>query len=183
MNGVQASVAGARVATSRAARGGTALGGSIGDLIASARASALEGVVQTEPVTSLVGSSLAKVEALRRTAGDGRGEDGAAVADEGVGALRGVGGEVAVAQVSAEVVLQVDVERRVAALAELGLHRHLAVVVGPGGVDGLGGAGEGQGDAVGGEVGGQDVELVLKNGVLDVVSIMNLAELSEMNLQ
>lgn len=179
MDGVQTRVAGARVAASRAARGGAALGRSIGDPIARTRATALESVVQTEPVTSLVDGSLAEVEALGRTSRHGGGQDGAAVADEGVRALGGVGGEVAVSQVAAEVVLEVDVEVRVGALAELRLHLHLAVVVGPGGVDGLGGAGKGHGDAVGSEVGSQDIELLLKSGVLDLISFTYFTEMSE----
>lgn len=97
MNGVKASLAGARIAAGGAAGRGAGLGGRVGDLVAGAGAATLEGVVQTEPVADLVGGRLAKVVVGGATAGDRRRQDGAAVVVEVVGARADVVGEVAVA--------------------------------------------------------------------------------------
>lgn len=166
--------AGARVTTNGASRAGAGLGRGVGDTIARAGAATLEGVVETEPVTGLVGGGLAEVEADGRATGEGVLEDGAAVTDEGAGAGGGAGREVAVSQVATNAVEDVDVEGGVGAAAEGGLHGDLVAVAGPDRVDGAGVAGIAEGDAVGGEVAGEDIELPLEGGDLEMVLVFSL---------
>ena len=86
----------AGVPSSGAAGGGSGLGGGVGDGI-TAGASALEGVVETEPMAGLVGQGAAEVEVGRGSSVDGGAEDGAAVLDDGRG-RRLRHGEVAVSE-------------------------------------------------------------------------------------
>lgn len=73
VDGVNAA-ARASVTVSGAARGRGGLGRSVRDRVAGAGASTLEGVVETEPVASLVGKRAAEVVVGSRAAGD-RGEE------------------------------------------------------------------------------------------------------------
>lgn len=159
VDGVDTGLAGAGVTADGAARGGRGLGGGVGNQVAGAGAAALEGVVEAEPVTDLVGGGVALVVVGQRAAGDGRVEHGAAVLVEVGGARGDRGGEVAVAQVAAHVLEEVDVQGRVGALAERLLHGELVAVavLGPVGVDGL--------------VGALEDELVLVRGIGRVESV------------
>lgn len=152
---VQAGVVGAGVTAVRAAGAGTRLGRGIIDVVAGAIAVVtVEGVGETEPVTSLVGADEA----------DGVLGQGAAIAHKGIRALRGAGRVVAVSRGRGEDVDDVEVHRLVAALAESSLHGHLLAValVGPVGVDGLGASGVVHVDAVGAEGVAEGVELKLE---------------------
>lgn len=168
MDGVNTGLAGAGVTADRAAGRSGGLGGGVGDGVTGTGAAALEGVVETEPVTNLVGGGVAEVVVGGAAARGGAIEDGAAVADVGGGAGRGSGGEVAVSQVTTHLLEEVEVEVLVGALAESALHGHLVAlgVISPVGVDGLVSAGEGERDAIGGKSRLENAELVVDHGVL-----------------
>lgn len=90
-------------------------------------------------------------EELRRLEGDGgwgffNGEERKTNV-KAVRAARDTGREIAVSQVSTNVVLKVDIQILVSPLAELLLHRQLGAVGGPEGVDGVVCAGEDELDA------------------------------------
>lgn len=120
-------------------------------------------------MTNFVGGGLAETKLLA-VARHGTSNDGAAVNLEVVAAVGGVGGEVAVAQVLAEGLCVVEVEVLVGALAQGGLHVVLVGhgVVGPLGVDGAVGGLEDEGDAAGGVVVVEDLDLVGNGGIADV---------------
>ena len=160
VDGVNTGLAGARVTADGAAGGSRGLSGGVGNGVAGAGAAALEGVVETEPVTNLVGGGVAEVVAGGRAAGEGGVQDGAAIIVPRVGARGDRGGEVAVAQVAAERAEDVDVEGAVGALAELLLVGELGVVAGPVGVDGVVNALVDELDVVGSESLVHDGELV-----------------------
>jgi len=87
VDGVDTGSVGARVTASGASAGGAELGGRVGDEVAVAgAAAALEGVVETHPVTDLVGDGVAEVEVGGAAAGHRGVEDAAAILVEGVGA-------------------------------------------------------------------------------------------------
>lgn len=169
MDGVDTGSVGARVTASGASAGGAELGGRVGDEVAVAgAAAALEGVVETHPVTDLVGDGVAKVVVGGAAAGHRGVEDAAAILVEGVGAGRNGGGEVAVAEVAAQVLEEVDVERLIGALAERLLHGNLSAIRGPAGVDGEVGALEREGKPVRGVGALEDAELVVQHGGLSL---------------
>ena len=155
---VQSRVTRARVTASRAARAWAGLGRGIINQIAGAIAVvAIKGVGKAKPVASLVSTNEADSILGQR----------AAIADEGIRALRRDSREVAVTSSRRENVDNVEVHGLVAALAEGGLHGHLLAValVGPVGINGLGAAGIVDSDAVGAEGVTQGVELELEIGV------------------
>lgn len=100
MDGISTGQIGARVAARGAARRRTRLRGGVGDLIATI-AAALESVVQAQPVADLVRRRLAQVVRGVAAAGPRLRGNGAAVEDELLGALAGLGGEVAASQIRA----------------------------------------------------------------------------------
>lgn len=168
MNRVQSRVIRARITTSRAAPGSARLSRRISHAITTI-ATTLESVQQAEPVPNLVGGSLAQA-VLARIAGHGAGNDGAAVNLEVLIAVGGVGGEVAVAQILADGLRVVEVEVLVSTLAQGGLHVVLVGlgVVGPIGVDSAVGGLEDEGDAAGGVVVVENLDLVGNGSVADV---------------
>src|SRR5689334_3460688 len=98
-HGVKTSLAGAGITRSHAAVRRRRLGSSVADIVARARAAALERVVQTQPVADLVGGRVAEVVLCLAAAGNGGRTDDNAIEVEVLGA-RGHGlGEVGVAQV------------------------------------------------------------------------------------
>lgn len=123
MNRIKAGNVGARIATDGAAGGRRGLGRGIGDGVTGTGAAALEGVEQTEPVADLVGAGVAEVVVGGSTAGGAAEQDAAAVLVEGRAARGDSGGEVAVTQVAADFLLEIQVESRVTALAKGSLHR------------------------------------------------------------
>lgn len=161
-----------RITSNGASQRGASLGRRVIHLIPSTVTPALERVNKAEPMASLMNGRLAEIKTSGRTTRDGCGQDGAAVADEGVGPGGGAGGIVAVAEGAARVIDKVHVEGRVGTLAESGLHGHLVAVLGPHVVDGLGGAGVVEGVAVGGKVSSQDIELALEGVILYVLSVL-----------
>lgn len=165
-DGVETSLARARVTANGASRGGRRLSGGVGDEVAVAGAAALEGVVETEPVADLVGDGVAEVVVGGAAAGNGGREDGAPIVVEVVGPAGHAGGEVAVSEVAAEVLEEVHVQGAVGTLAEGLLHGELGTVAGPLGVDGAVGALEHELDVVGGVGGVHDIKLVGELGVL-----------------
>lgn len=80
-------LAGAGIASSGAARGGGSLSRGIGDEISASLTSALEGVVEANPVSDLVGRGASQVEAILSTTRKGREENNNTV-------ILGVGREV-----------------------------------------------------------------------------------------
>lgn len=177
MDGVKTSTVGARVTAGRASAGWAGLRGGIGNRVTSAGAAALEGVVETHPVADLVGDGLALVEGSRGATGNGAEQDGAAISDEVGRARRGSGGEVAVSQVAAGVVHEVEVEVLVATLAESTLHGHLVRVPGPAGVDGAVNTLEGEGVASSSVVVVEDSQLSIELGILCIAIVSLNAEI------
>lgn len=152
MDRIRASLARAAIA-SGAGPVSILLGGRVSDTITRTITTALENVLEAEPVADLVDKrlSLAVLDLVVVAGGDGGPDDGAAVLVEVCASRRvGAGRVVAVARGAsrADLVDDVDVEVAVGALAELLLHVELVLVGGPVAVDRLRLAGEGHGPAV-----------------------------------
>lgn len=171
VNRIQARLARARVPASRAPTARRRLGRGIRHVIAVARASSLEGMVQTEPVADLVGGRVAEVVVGQRAAGQGVVEDGAAVVVPVVGLGRDRGREVAVAQSVAEVLEDVQVQVFVGSLAQGLLHGELGAVDGPVAVDGVVGTLEGELDVVRGVGLVEGGDLVVDHGGLQFMLV------------
>lgn len=129
--------------------------------------SPVEGVRQAEPMTNFVDCHETPVVALLRGASrDSVHVDLAAVQDEGLGArLCGCHGIKAPAQRRVQL-LDIQVERAVAALPERGLHVKLRAVGRPAGVNSARDAAEFHGDAVAAEDVVENLELLLECGLL-----------------
>lgn len=166
--------AGAGVTAGGASRGKGRLGRGVRNLVAGAAAATLESVVETDPVTGLVGEGPAEVEVGGGTAGDGGEEDDDTIVG-GVGSVvRGEGGVAQKTLVNAAGETDgVDVQSVRAALAKLTLHgglqrRGWADRVEPVGVHGAGGTSEREAQAGARVVLVQDVDLGGKLGIGDV---------------
>lgn len=154
VDGVIAGLVWARIQAGRATRCIVTLSRGIADKVTTASAAALESVEKVEPVSNLVDSSSTQVVWLSSSARNSLRINNATVLDEGGGSSCHTRlGEVAVAKSSAAIQLgsinKVEVESAVISLAELPLHRNLAVASSPVGVCGEIGACQSERNAVG----------------------------------
>ena len=173
VDGIQAALVGARVLAGRASAGRVGLSWGVGDKVAIATAAALEGVVQVEPVTSLMSDGLAQVEVGGRAAGDTLRGDDDAVEVEGILAddnvlLResGIAEQTNVKEAREEV----DIESGIVSPAKSLLVCQLILVVSPLRGHRAGNSLEDELEVGNRKVLGQNVELSGKSGVLHLVS-------------
>lgn len=173
LDGVKTLAVRARVLAGRAAKGGLGLVGGVVDAITGVAAAVVESVGETEPVTDLVGGGAAQV-VRGVAAGEGAGADGAAITgDVGPGLV--VEGQAAVAEGTVRVGQEEQVEGVVAALAEGATHVVTIQVGGPVLVDGTGRLLEAEGDALGGVVVVEDLELGCEGIILNGFALEYIA--------